>query len=150
MPTSTALTVDRIVAAHQKIKRQQRAFAREVKEIDDAYDAKINKLESHLLGVLNRNKQDSFKAAGCSVYRHKDITPTAADWPTIYKWIVKSGDWEMLEKRLKKTFVATYMEEHKGAIPPGVSVMEKYVAKVRVNPGKRKTAMETDEPEEDL
>lgn len=131
------LTAERLVAAHQKLKAKRALNARTAEEIDSMYKEKMERIESRLLVVLRNQGQDSFQAGGCSVYKQVEITPHAADWDTIYRWIVKNDGWEMMEKRLKKTFISEYMEANKQQLPPGVSVVKRFVAKVRKNPGKR-------------
>lgn len=128
---------ERVVMAYNKIKAQRDAFVRLTEEQVDKYDARLEKLSSHLLGVLNRQGQQSFRAAGKTVYRHEDITPSASDWGAIYRWIETNQAWDMLERRIKKTFITAYMEAHKGGIPPGVSVMRKFVAKIKAIPKKK-------------
>lgn len=142
--TSTPLTAERLVAAHQKIKATQAAFHREIKSTDDEYERKLDIIENHLLGILNKQGQDSFTAAGCTVYRHTNIIPNASDWPTIYAWIEANEAWDMLERRIKKTFVTQYMEVNKGKVPPGVSVMRKFEAKVRRAPTKKEKVLTDD------
>lgn len=136
--TSTpAPSIDRVVAAYFKIKTQRDAFRRHADEIDKEFERRLDALENHCLGYLNRTKQDSLQASGGTVYRHKDITPNASDWSSIYRWIEKEGAWDMLERRIKKTFISEYMDTHKGDIPPGVSVRTTYQAKIRRLPRKK-------------
>lgn len=126
-----APSVDRVVAAFFKVKAQRAAFTREANEIDAMYAEKLDILSIELMKHLNNQKVDSFQVGGATVYRHTEIKPAAADWTAIYKWIVKNEGWDMLEKRLKSTFIAQYMEANKGAVPPGVNVTKRFVARIR-------------------
>lgn len=128
---------ERVVMAYNRIKAQRDAFVKEADLIIAVYDGKLDRLSNHLLGVLNRQGQQSFRAAGKTVYKSEEITPSGSDWNAIYCWIADKGAWDMLERRIKKTFITGYMEANKGAIPPGVSVMRKYVAKIRALPKKK-------------
>jgi hypothetical protein len=134
---STGPNAERVVMAYNKIKAQRDAFTKLADEEIEKYDAKLDRLSNHLLGVLNRQGPQSFKAAGKTVYRHEEIIPNASDWNSIYRWIGTNQAWDMLERRIKKTFIVAYMEAHKGGLPPGVSVMRKFVAKIRANPKKK-------------
>lgn len=133
------LSAERVVEAHNKIKGERDAYLKIVNEVVEGYDAKLEKLENHLLTILNQQGQDSFRAAGKTVYRHEEVIPMAADWNAIYKWIETEQAWGMLERRIKKTFITDYMETNKNALPPGVSVMRKFVAKIRATPKKKET-----------
>jgi uncharacterized protein with gpF-like domain len=139
------VTVDRVVAAYLKVKAQRAAFTAEANLIDAMYEEKLDTLQRHLLKYLNETKQDAIQTLGVSVYKHKEIKPAASDWNAIYKWIVKNQAWDLLEKRLKQTFVAQYKEANKGELPPGVSVMETFVAKVRRLPRKKGQLPDGDE-----
>lgn len=132
-----SITAERIVAAHQKIKAQRAAASRRAEEIDSMYAEKMERLEQKLLIMLREQGQKSFQTGGCTVYRHTDVIPQAADWETIYRWIETNQAWDMLERRIKKTFITDYMEANKEELPPGVSVVKRFVAKVRRNPGSR-------------
>lgn len=131
------LTSDRLVAAHQKLKKQRAAASRIAEEVDAMYKTKMERVESQLLVILRKQGQKSFQTMGCTVYRQTEVTPHASDWETIRRFIIENDAWEMIEKRLTKKFVTDYMEANKQELPPGVSVMKRFVAKVRKNPGKR-------------
>lgn len=132
-----ALTSDRLVAAYLHEKAQKEAFVRQSDAIIERFDTRMGTLTTELLKLLNASGQDSFQTQGCTVYKSEEVQPIADDWATIYRFIEKNQAWDMLERRLKKTFVATYMEANKKKTPPGVSVLRKYVAKVRRNPKKK-------------
>jgi hypothetical protein len=132
-----SVTAERIVAAHQKIKAQRAAASKRAEEIDSMYVEKLERLEQKLRLILVQQGQKSFQTGGCTVYRHTEIIPQASDWETIYRWIGTNQAWDMLERRLKKTFITDYMEANKEELPPGVSVTKRFVAKVRRNPGSR-------------
>ena len=109
-------------------------------ELSKAFDIKDKELkdkqeliENQLLQFLNETKQESSRTEFGTVYRQEDLVPSAADWSVIYEWIKENDAWELLEKRLKKTFIKTYSETNKGDLPPGVNVFRKYLVRVRKN-----------------
>lgn len=84
-----------------------------------------------LLKHLNDHKQESVRTAHGTFFKTEEITPTAADWDAFYKWIAKTDGFEFLEKRIKRTEIKKYMEDHDGTPPPGISTLREYVVNVR-------------------
>lgn len=133
-------TNEDIVRDYITVKDERDAFSKEADRIIEEYDAKLEEGAIELLARLNTQKTDSFAVLGHTVYKHTDVRPMAEDWDTIYRWIVKNEAFDLLEKRLKKTFVEEYMAANKGRTPPGMSTVKKFVAKVRRNPKKKEKA----------
>ena len=121
----------RIVSAYLKIRDARTALKRQFDEEDKKLKAKAERLEAELLKFLNESKIDSANTAAGTFYRQMEITPSGSDWDAFYQWVVKNDGFDFLEKRIKKTAVAQYMEEHDGAPPPGVTVYREYVVRVR-------------------
>jgi len=127
------MDMNQLVSVYTKI-REKRA---QIKKAYDAEDAslkeKLTKLEGVLLGQLNTTNTDAIRTEAGTFYRQEDITPSGADWSAFYDWVKENDAFDALERRIKKTFIADYMERHEGAIPPGVSVYRQYVVRVRKN-----------------
>lgn len=127
------MDLNRLVRAHLKIRDARTKLSREFDDADSALKAKQDRLEAEMLRFLNDNNTKSVRTESGTVYRAEDIRPVNTDWDTLYAWIKENDTFEALERRLKKTFVQDYMEEHNGAVPPGVSVARSFVARVRRN-----------------
>lgn len=109
----------------------------ELKTKFEEEDAKLKQqqvqIENTLLAHLNETNQTSGKTIHGSFYKQEEIRPMGSDWDALYRWIKENDAFECLEKRITRTFINKYMEENKGAIPPGVSVMREFVVRVRKN-----------------
>jgi len=129
---SGVINIDKLVQAHQTIK-EVRAAKRRAYEAEDAkLEADQNKIKVYLLSVLNQTGSKSIATEHGTVYRTEKIRPSAADWKAVYDWIMQDPDrFELLEKRVKSTFISTYMEENDGAIPPGINVLREFEVSVR-------------------
>ena len=123
--------MNRLTKAYIKLRDTRHEMKKEWEEKDTALKLKMERLEGEMLRFLNDTKQDSAKTAAGIVYRQEEITPTGSDWDLFYDWVAKNNAFDALERRVKKTFVKTYMEEHDGGIPPGISVYREYVVRVR-------------------
>lgn len=129
---------EKLVADYIKVRDAMHAAAKVAKEEEDKFKAVLAKMETKLLGVLNDQNAQSVKTANGTFYKQEDIKPSAADWDTIYRWVRDNPEdgFEMLEKRLKKTFIVQYMERNKDEddnplLPPGVNIHREYVVRVR-------------------
>lgn len=126
------INLDRVVQAYNAI-RDARTAKRHSWEKEDAdLESDMAQLKCLMLDLLNRNGAKSIATDNGTVYRTEKIKPSAADWSTVYAWIVDDPDrFELLEKRLKPTFVRQFMDENEGGLPPGVNVHREFEVSVR-------------------
>jgi hypothetical protein len=121
----------RYTRAYLKIGAARKALKAEYEAADKAFAAQQDVIGGSMLGFLNETNQDSSTIVGVGTFKRKlDLMPSAEDWPTIYAWVKENDAWELLHKRLGKTFVEKYAEDHEGALPPGVKVFREYVLHV--------------------
>ena len=59
------------------------------------------------------------------------IKPSCEDWNGFYTWIAENEAFDALERRVKKSFITTYMEDNKGELPPGINVTQEYTVTIR-------------------
>ncbi len=126
-----AVDLNRIVKVHLKIRDARQALSRQFDLEDGELKAKQERLETEMLKFLLDNKTDSFKTTSGTVFKQEEIQPSVPDWDALFTWIKNEDAFDALERRVKKKFIKDYMEEHKGAVPPGVSVLRSVVARVR-------------------
>ncbi len=89
---------------------------------------RVKERESELYKMILANLEASpdTGAAGHN-YRVQLVSKTrnnVKDWPTLHAHIQKTGDFEMLQKRLADKAVAEYAETNEGRMPPGVEPVE--------------------------
>jgi hypothetical protein len=125
------IDLDRITKAHINI----RDARRELKKQYEANDADLmkaqDKLESVMLDHLNKHGMQSVRTESGTFYAQEEMTPSGSDWNALYEWIKEHDAWEVLERRIKRTFVKEYAEAHNGGLPPGVSVFRERIVRVR-------------------
>lgn len=120
-----------VTKAHINIRDARAALRRQFDEADAELKKSLEKLESIMLDHLNRHGMDSVRTEAGTFYRQEEITPSAADWNSFYRWIKDNDAWDALERRIKKTFIKEYAEAHGGGLPPGVSVFREFAVRVR-------------------
>jgi len=125
------MDISRYVKAYLNLRKAREELSKEFDIKDKGLKDKQELIENHLLNFLNETGQESSRTEFGTVYRQEDLIPSAADWSVIYEWIKENDAWDMLERRLKKTFIKTFSETNKGELPPGVNVFRKYLVRVR-------------------
>ena len=127
-----SINLDRVVQAYNAI-RDARTAKRHAWEAEDlALEQDQDKLKVMMLELLNQIGGKSIATDHGTIYRTEKVRPSAADWSAVYAWIMADPDrFELLEKRLKATFVKQFMEDNDGLIPPGVNVHREYEVAVR-------------------
>lgn len=123
--------MNRLTKAYIRMRDARQAAKKEWEEKDAEIKKKMERVENEMLRFLNDTQQDASRTESGIVYRQEEVTPTGSDWELFYDWVKKNNAFDALERRIKKTFIKTYMEEHHGGIPPGVSVYREYVVRVR-------------------
>jgi hypothetical protein len=127
-----SVDIDKVVRAFTAIKDARTAKRHAWEEADQALEKDMGVLRTLMLQLLNANGARSIATDHGTVYRRENIKPSAADWTSVYDWIQEDPErFEILEKRLKSTFVKQYMDENEGNLPPGVNVHREYEAVVR-------------------
>lgn len=120
-----------LVRAYLRLRAARHTLKTEFEAADKKLRAQQDRLGAVMLKALNDDGSESVRTKDGTFYRQVEVTPRGEDWGALYDWIKEHDAFDFLERRIKKTAVAEYMEEHNGAIPPGVSVFREYVVRVR-------------------
>lgn len=139
--------LDRVVQAYTAIRDARSARKRVWEQEDAQLEAQQTTLRAFLLDHLNRTNTQSVRTTHGTAYRTEKLKPSAADWGAIERWIVDNDAFDLMERRLKATFIKQYMEDHDGAIPPGVNVHREFEVSVRRSNGASSTAAQETENE---
>jgi hypothetical protein len=112
--------------------RDQRAQRKAAYEEDDADDrGKQDKIEIEFLRRFNERGIDNVAARGIgTAYRSTRASATVADWDALLDHVQDNEAWEMIERRVNKTAVQQYRDEHDD-LPPGVNWSETQVINFR-------------------
>lgn len=112
--------------------RDKRAELRKAWQTEDE---ELERQQGILEGAMLRHLQDSgmesVRTTSGTFYKTEELKPSASDWTAFYAFIKDNDCFEALERRVKKDFVKAYMEDHDGAMPPGISVHREYAVRVR-------------------
>lgn len=125
------MDMTQVTKAYTNIRAARNELRKEYEDKDKVLKENLTKLEALMLDHLDKNNVASVRTEAGTFYRQEEVTPQASDWNLVYEWIKDNDAWDLLERRLKKTFVKEYMEAHDGGIPPGVSTFREFVVRVR-------------------
>lgn len=123
-----AVKVDDVIATYMKLRRQKDELEAEVKDKVSDIKAKMLKLESWIKEQADAQGVTSFKTPHGTAFLTTTDYANVADWDAALHFIVANEAYDMLEKRVSKVAVRSYIE-HVKAVPPGVN----YGTKLEVN-----------------
>lgn len=130
-PPGDDANLAKIVQAYSAIRDARAAKRRAFDEADAELEADQQTLRAMMLDLLNKTGAKSIATDYGTVIRSEKIKPSAADWGAIWEWMKQNDGFDIMERRLKATFIKEFMEQNDGAIPPGVNVLREYEISVR-------------------
>ena len=123
-----SLTVGDVIDTYLKLRNRKDAIESEakarVKEIKD----KLEKLEAWLKIKADEEGVTSFKTTNGTAFLTVVDYANVADWDATLEFIRVNQAYDLLEKRVSKTAVRSYIENDK-TVPPGIN----YGTKVEIN-----------------
>lgn len=131
------LTVDQIVAAYLKLRTKKKAVETAAEEEVRVIKEKMAKLESWLLEQANTQGVTSFKTVHGTAFVTTTDYANVADWDAVLGFIKSKQAFDMLERRVSKTAVRSYLDAH-GEVPAGVN----YGTRLEVNVRKPSTKVD--------
>ena len=127
-----AIDLAKLVKVYRKIRDKRAADKKVWEAADAALAAQQDEVGNFLLATLNQSNVKSMRTEAGTFTRTEKVIPAGADWGAFHRWIAEDPDrFEFLERRIKSTTVAAFMEENDGALPPGVNVFRQFTIGVR-------------------
>lgn len=123
-----SITVDQAIATYMKLRLQKEAIEGEVKEKVSAIKSKMDKLEAWIKEQADAQGVTSFKTLHGTAFLTTTDFANVADWDAVLEHIKTNEAFDMLEKRVSKLAVRSYIEQYK-QVPPGIN----YGTKLEVN-----------------
>ena len=111
--------VERYIALRDRKAVLKKEYEASVKDLDTA----MERVEDHLQSLMNRLGVESLRTEHGTAYQTIRTSATVADWALTLNWIRENEQWSMLEKRVSKTCVESYRDEHDD-LPPGINWTE--------------------------
>lgn len=122
MPTS-AIKLPRTPAAMADRLYKLKDLKREAQAKVDAIDEERKAIEAHLINVLPKDDASGIQGKLARVSLIIKDVPQVEDWDKLRKHIVKTGSWDLLQKRVSSQAVELRWEDDKQV--PGVTAYPK-------------------------
>ena len=114
------VTVEQVVAAYMKLRDKKKAIEAEADNKVQEIVQKMEKFETWIREKATEQGVTSFKTnAGTAFLTTVDFA-NVADWDAVLSFIKTNEAYDMLERRISKTAVRSYIEAHK-EVPAGVN-----------------------------
>jgi len=124
------MTVDQVIAAYLKLRHQKEALQEEHKLQLKPMSDSLTKLEGWIQNELQKLGLTNFKGPSGTAFLQTSTSCSVKEWDATLKWILENGAHEFLEKRVAKSVVQEYVEQH-GEAPPGIQVTRETEVRVR-------------------
>lgn len=124
---------DRLVRVYLKMRQKRKELKKEYEDKDAEIAGGMTTIENLLLKSLIDNKVDSMGATPGTFYKEEIIKPSCNDWEAYRRWMIENDALDGVEKRVTKSFIASYMEDNDNELPPGISVIREQVVRVRTS-----------------
>lgn len=128
--TEQEVKLDKVAATYVKIRDKRGELKKQYEAEDLKLKDQLDTLESFFLGTLKDMGAESVRTKHGTIYRSLDVKPSCEDWNAFYAWIAENDAFDALERRVKKSFITSFMEDNKDELPPGITVVKEYIAKV--------------------
>lgn len=123
-----SLTIDQVVAAYIKLRDKKASLEAVVKEQTEELVAQMTKLEAWLREQASAQGVTSFKTPHGTAFLTTVDYAQVADWDAVLDFVRKNDAYDMLERRVSKRAVRSYIDENK-AVPDGIT----YGTRLEVN-----------------
>ena len=113
-------TVDEVVSTYVKLRDKKEALEAAAKEKTKGIAAQLDKMEAWLIEQAQAQGVTSFKTAHGTAFLATTDFASVGNWDEVPKFIREHETYEMLERRVSKKAVRSYIDEYK-AVPNGVN-----------------------------
>lgn len=118
--------VERYIQLRDKKAEIESEAKKKVAKLNEA----MTRIENYLLKHLQDNGAESVRTGAGTFFTSMRTSATVADWDHLLGWIREGEHWSALEKRVSKSFVESFKEEHND-LPPGIDFRQEKVVNVR-------------------
>lgn len=124
------VNVEQVVAAYMKLREKKKAIEAKADEEVNAIKIKMEKFETWIREKANEDGVTSFKTKSGTAFLTTTDYANVADWDAVLNFIKTNQAFDMLERRISKTAVRSYIDAHK-EVPAGVDYGTRLTVNVR-------------------
>lgn len=104
------------------LRAERLEYQREVEEELARLKAAEKAINDHIINTFNKSEIEGARGEICSASIGKAVYPKVVDWDKVYLYIKKTGEFDIMERRMAK---AAFRERYEaGVMIPGTEVYE--------------------------
>jgi hypothetical protein len=138
-PQEKEINLERRVAQLRALRAKMEALEAEHKERMTPYEEAKKSLEGALMNWLLERKIKTANTEAGNITWVDNTTFPIEDKLAFREFVIEMQEWDMLDWKSNKTRVNDYLEENKGALPPGLKPNPHPHLRLS-GPGKKKTS----------
>lgn len=127
---SHVFTVADVIKRYMELRAKKEQIEAETKERLGKIKEKQAKLEAWLKMKADEDGVTSFKTEYGTAFMTTNDYANVADWDAVLSFVKENDAYDMLQKRVSKDAVRSYIESH-NRVPPGVSYGHKIDVNIR-------------------
>ena len=126
--TAEAISLDKLVAIHSKIKARQAALDKEIADLEE----QRNEIRMAIKDQMKALGLTSVRTPSGTVSLMKSTRYNTQDWDAFKSFVLEHQMVDLLEKRIAQANMAQFLEENPGVVPPGLNSVTGF--DIRVTP----------------
>lgn len=124
------LSMGKVIKAYLALRAEKEAIDNEAKAKTDDIKTKLGKFEAWIQAEADKTGVQSFKTEHGTAFLTTTDFAGVGDWDAVLAFIKNNEAYDLLERRVNKTAVRSYMDAHR-AVPDGVNFGTKISVNVR-------------------
>lgn len=129
--TIPSMPIEKRVKLFVKTRAAKSAAQKEFDDQKAQFDKIMELCENTMLKEADGQGVTGFTTPWGTTYTAETMKISVADANVFYSFVKDEGDLDFFERRVSSTHVQQYMEQHDGALPPGLNVFRERVMRVR-------------------
>jgi hypothetical protein len=121
------ISVDRLVKAYIKIRDARSELTKQIDELEE----KQKVIQDKLLEICKDTGTESLRTEFGTVTKRITKRYWTSDWESFYKFMKDNDAMQLLEQRVSRGNMESFLEENPDLHPPGLNVDANYAVTVR-------------------
>jgi hypothetical protein len=121
------ISVDRLVKAYIKIRDARSELTKQIDELEE----KQKVIQDKLLEICKETGTESLRTEFGTVTKRITKRYWTSDWESFYKFMKDNDAMQLLEQRVSRGNMESFLEENPDLHPPGLNVDANYAVTVR-------------------
>lgn len=122
--------IDLLIGKYVQLRDKKAQLEAEHKKSLEPIKTAMDKLESHVLQLLQGQGVESVRTTAGTAYRSRSVSVTIADKEVFRQFVQSTDAWALADVRASKTAVEAYREANDD-IPPGLNYSACYTLGIR-------------------